>query len=86
MDRRLAFVLVCAVLTVAVWFGMNAGSPAADEAPPVQKWEYTLRERIDAMRMNKLGAEGWEMCGAYGLFVATDVPATERYIFKRPIR
>jgi len=38
-----------------------------------KKWEYKIEEECNVVSMNKLGAEGWELCavvnnGGYGTY------------------
>lgn len=62
--RRSTFSLALGLLLAIVWLGLQIGSPRAaeDSKSAVQKWEYRTASG-DAPGLNKLGSEGWEMCG-----------------------
>ena len=43
----------------------------------MQRWEYKEIDYIDWSTLNKLGAQGWELCAI--------TPSGTQFIFKRPI-
>ena len=43
----------------------------------MQRWEYKEIDYIDWSTLNKLGAQGWELCAI--------TPSVTNFIFKRPI-
>lgn len=74
------------VLSAAAWFltsltGTSHAQVQNAEVPAVVRWEYTESIRPDVREMNRLGAQGWELCG-----VVDDGIPNHRCIFKRPKR
>ena len=48
----------------------------------VQRWEYKLLDQVEEIALNRLGDEGWELCGVSGPL--PNDPASKTLIFKRP--
>lgn len=56
----LAFVSGLALASVT-WFGL-----AQKSAPATEKWEYSIYDDVDAKKLEKLAADGWEYVGYLG--------------------
>jgi Domain of unknown function (DUF4177) len=93
--RRLHLVGASVALLLVLcgaWF--SRGLVAAQEKPaqPLQKWEYKLVKvaptAVSEMEasLNKLGAEGWELCATVVPFRRADEEYLVSFIFKRPKR
>ena len=48
----------------------------------VQRWEYKLLNQAEESVLNRLGDEGWEVCGVSGSLPYSD--ASTIFVFKRP--
>jgi hypothetical protein len=84
--RKSTFTLAVSLFAAILWIGLQGNQPhAAEDAKPImQKWEYHLEFGIggdSAASLNKLGADGWEMCG-----LTTSSSTITVAAFKRPKR
>ncbi len=84
MSRKAILFATCVVIAAVAWLGFNPGSPQAayQAQAEVQRWEYRLVSLNEGTReFNRLGSEGWEMCGVLG----SSAPQGAIF-FKRPVR
>lgn len=84
MSRKAIVVATCIVLIAAVWLGFAPDRPQAAYQNQVeaQRWEYRIVSLNEGTReFNRLGGEGWEMCGVLG-----STAPQGAVFFKRPVQ
>ncbi len=71
------------VIGITVLIGWRAYSPARaqDQRDAATTWEYTVTGSARVNDLNKLGSDGWELCGGY--FSTFKGTGKSELIFKR---
>lgn len=91
---RTILLLVGALAVLCLWRETAHLSAQDKAAPPKTVWEYKVSAETDEATLNKLGAEGWELCGTTqkiatkpvfdgGSTTWSNVNSTQELIFKR---
>lgn len=79
--KNLRYAVVAAVLVASLLWGAFGRSPAVAQFQPPPRWEYcsvTGNPNV-VQEYNKLGADGWELCGLVPGYTVHDTIA----VFKR---
>jgi hypothetical protein len=62
--RKSTFILALSFLAALVWLGAQRSPHAAENAKPIDTWEYRVESDYSQGNLNQLGKQGWEICGA----------------------